>query len=328
MGLVLTIIYSKKQDKLSQIKGVKELSMDQISKPKNTISGFLFYFALLVGSGVGWIWGPVSGLIGMALGFIVSGLSLWIFRSKIRWILWSIQGLFLIALYMSYYGVANIVGSGQKFSARMAVSTLRTLLWAEDQCIHYKKQACLFEELNHSQPVKGLKTSLLRLEFNRLATTSDGVKVGQAGQYYYALYPQKQWQDAGWIGYAWPANDPTLATFCIHHREEVLEQSHRGGYVGLSQRPPAYACFGDLHHNPNPPLTVEMKQAIAQDKKPPPPVHMGGDQTQCHRWRGKRTRRAKVNHPLKSSILTLPIDPLSSDTHKSSTQPLPVKSSP
>jgi hypothetical protein len=71
-----------------------------------------------------------------------------------------------------------------------------------------------------------------------------------------------------------------------------------------------------------------MKAAISQGKKPPPPVHIGGDQTQWQRWRGKRTRRAKVAHPLKTSRLTVPIDPVSSDIHKSSTQPHPEVPSP
>jgi hypothetical protein len=302
--------------------------VDHPSKSKQKVALFLFYFGLVGGVGIGSIWGTLGGLIGIALGFLLSGFSLWIDRSKRRWIIWSIHGLILIGLYMSLYGVANIVGSGQKFSARMAVSTLRTLLWAEDQCIRYKKQACTFEELNHSVPVKGLETSVLCLGFNHLLSTPKGVKVGQAGQYYYAIYPQTEWKDAGWIGYAWPATDPTLATFCIHHREEVLEQSHRGGYVGLTQRPHASACFGDLHLHPDPPLTSEMKAAISQGKKPPPPVHIGGDQTQWQRWRGKRTRRAKVAHPLKTSRLTVPIDPVSSDIHKSSTQPHPEVPSP
>ena len=302
--------------------------MDHLSDHQHKAPTFIFYIGLFGGIGLGSVWGITEGLIGLAIGFILSGTTLWFQRSTARWILWSIQGLCLIGFYMSLYGVANIVGSSQKFSARMAVSTLRTLLWAEDQCIQYKKEACTFEELNQTHPVKGLKTSLLRLEFNRLVSTSDGFKVGHAGQYYYALYPQKQWKDAGWIGYAWPATDPTLATFCIHHREELLEQSHRGGYVGLKQRPPAHACFGSLHLNPEPPLTEEMKKAIVQGNKPPPPVHVGGDQTQWHRWRGKRTRRAKVAHPLKTSRLTSPDDPLSSDTHKSSTPHPLVEPSP
>ena len=297
--------------------------MKQVTPSMNWTT-FLFYMGFL-GGFIGWIWGPLGGVLGIAGGFLVSGISLGWERSSRRWVLWSIQGSILIAVYMSIYGVANLVGSGQKFSARMAVSTLRTLLWAEDQCIRYKKQACSLEELNGSQPVKGLKSSLLRFEFNRLASTSSHLKVAQAGQYYYMIYPQSKWLDAGWIGYAWPVNDATLATFCIHHREEILEQSKRGGYVGLENRPKANACFGDLHLNPNPPLTQEMKEALAQGDKPPPPVHIGGDQTQWQRWRGKRTRRAKVEHPLKESTLSLPEDPLSSDTHKSSIQPHPVK---
>ena len=234
------------------------------------------------------------------------GLALRVTRSGargVKWAMWSLNGLTLIALYMALFGVANIVGSAQKFSARGAVSNLRKLLWAEGQCAPLVQRPCTLSEMNGQRPPKGLHSALLPAELQRLLSSAGGAEggswseVGQLGQYYYALTPAPQWGAEGWLAYAWPVSDQILQTFCLSSYEEILELKERGRYRGLAQAPSAEACLGALHDDPNPPLTPEMEAAIARDEKPPPPVHQGRDGLEWMRWRGKRTRIARQLKP-------------------------------
>lgn len=217
-----------------------------------------------------------------------------------RWGAWSLTGLTLIALYMALFGVANIVGSAQKFSARGAVSGLRKLLWAERQCAPLVQRPCQLSEMNGQRPPKGLGSALLPAELQRLLKTSEGgawSEVGQRGQYYYAIAPMPQWGAEGWVAYAWPLGDPVLQTFCISSYEEILELGARGRYHGLDLAPAVDACLGALHDDPNPPLTEEMKAALSRGDKPPPHVHVGRDGETWARWRGKRTRISRQLRP-------------------------------
>ena len=90
---------------------------------------------------------------------------------------------------------------------------------------------------------------------------------GMLGQYLVMLRSTPERGKGAWIAYTWPSSDRTLQTFCIDHREEILElptnDQGEAMYVGLLNRPHANACLGALHHNPNPPLTNEMKRALA-----------------------------------------------------------------
>jgi hypothetical protein len=218
-----------------------------------------------------------------------------------RWGAWSLSGLTLTALYMVLFGMANIVGSGQKFTARGAVSNLRKLLWAEMQCAPLVKRPCALSEMNGERPPEGLHTALLPADLQRLARMSEGEaslnEVGRIGPYYYRLSPMPQWGAEGWLAYAWPATDAVLQTFCVSSYEEVLELQERGAYVGFEKEPPPNACLGSLHIDPNPPLTPEMKAALERGDKPPPHVHTGEDGGVWSRWRGKRTRISRKLRP-------------------------------
>jgi len=240
------------------------------------------------------LWLSLSGFFALSVALYVSP------RSGVRWGAWSLSGLTLIALYMALFGVANIVGSAQKFSARGAVSNLRKLLWAEQQCSPLVKRPCLLSEMNGQRPPEGLHTALLPAELQRLLRSPDEGRwseVGQLGQYYYALAPAPQWGAEGWIAYAWPLRDEVLQTFCISSYEEILELQTRGAYQGLERAPSPEACLGSLHDDPNPPLTDEMKEALERGDKPPPHVHTGRDGEVWLRWRGKRTRISRQLRP-------------------------------
>ena len=257
------------------------------------------------------------GLVSMLLGSLMSLLILSQRRFHIKgrkrgfhWFTWSLHSLLLIAVYMASFGVANIVGSGRKFSARMAVSTLRTLHWAERQCASAVGRFCRISEMKLERRVEGLKTPMLRTDFHRViegedhrpfrpphGEALDSPEYAQLGQYLIMLRETPKRGEGTWIAYAWPSNDGTLQTFCIDDREEILELpiNERGEatYLGLARRPSVNACLGALHSDPNPPLTEEMKSAIAKGEKPPPHVHLGRDQLTWQRWRGKRTRISK-----------------------------------
>ena len=216
----------------------------------------------------------------------------------IHWWGWSIHFLVLIGLYMATYGVANIVGSGRKFSARMAVSTLRTVHWAQRQCISVVDRACHIKELKGELTINDSKTSLLPTNFKSLDIKSDQtLSYGQRGQYLVLISTTSEAEPSSWVAYAWPAVDQTLQTFCIDHNEEILElpiQEGKAVYVGMDKRPLPRACLGSLHQDPNPPLTSLQEKAIAEGKKPPPSTHQGEDQQTWQRWRGKRTRISKA----------------------------------
>ena len=203
----------------------------------------------------------------------------------------------LVAIYMAFFGVANIVGSGRNFSSRMAVSTLRTLHWAERQCIPKADRLCTIGELKGEVPLKGLNTRLLRTDFKRVIDPESGEEFGRLGQYNFMV---KNWPvnaTKRWVAYAWPAVDPTLQSFCIDQNEEIMELPISVGqqsmYMGFVQAPKVNACIGALHDHPDPPLTAAQKQAIAEGKKPPPHTHTGADQQVWQRWRGRRTRISK-----------------------------------
>ena len=212
-----------------------------------------------------------------------------------HWLAWSIHGLVLIAVYMAYFGVANIVGSGRKHSARMAVSTLRTLHWAERQCIPKLSRLCTIGELKGDVKNDKFSTPLLRHDFKRVIDPESQKEYGRLGQYY-ILIGQPKNQDK-WLAYTWPVTDPTLQAFCIDQDEEIMElpisKDTGAHYVGLAQAPSIRACLGSLHKNPNPPQTEAQMEALAQGKKPPPHTHLGEDQKIWQRWRGKRTRISK-----------------------------------
>lgn len=229
-------------------------------------------------------------------------------RARLWWA-WAIHLLALSGVYMVTYGVANIVGSGRYKSARTAVSTLRTMHWAERQCVKLAGRPCTLEELNGSKEVAGKRQLLLRSGFKALSDTPHG-QVASVGLYHYALYPvasasatsaqpaepTKTYKAPRWVIYAWPRTDSTIQSFCIDEYEEILELpvSPTSGslYLGLERAPTPGACLGTLHRDPNPPLTQEQKNAKARGKKPPPSTHRGEDGHTWQRWRGKRTRYA------------------------------------
>lgn len=240
------------------------------------------------------LWVSLVVFLWMSLALYLSAQRGW------RWGAWWFTGLTLMAFYIALFGLANIVGSAQKFSARGAVSHLRKIVRAEQQCAPLVKRPCLMSEMNGRTPPPGLHTALLPAELQRLLTSSKAKgwsEVGQLGQYYYALAAIPQFGAQGWVAYAWPLKDQVLQTFCISSYEEILELSERGHYYGLDHAPSLEACLGSLHDDPNPPLTAEMKTALERGDKPPPHLHQGRDGLTWMRWRGKRTRIARQLRP-------------------------------
>jgi hypothetical protein len=243
-------------------------------------------------------------------------LALWRLPSLRRpsvWWAWSLSGAALIGLYMTLFGLANIVGSGQKFSARGAVSNLRKLLWAQGLCAQHTDRPCALSELSGARRPEGVTAPLLPPEFRLLdAPLPAGgpwAEVGRVGQYLYAVAPRPPRLTAAlggdeaplsrraWVAYAWPEEDATLQSFCVTHYEEILELPKRGVYVGIERAPAPDACLGALHEDPNPPPTPEQAAALAEGRRAIPSTHAGADGETWERWRGKRTRISRRLRP-------------------------------
>lgn len=264
---------------------------------------FIFYFLLAISLLSLWI-SVELGLIIMLLSWVstlvilmLKKMSIEQHSKTIHWFAWSLHGMLLVAVYMAFYGVANIVGSGRNFSSRMAVSTLRTLHWAERQCIPKAKRLCTIGELKGEVVLEGLNTRLLRTDFKRVLDPQSGQEFGRLGQYNFMVKNWPKESTQSWVAYAWPATDPTLQSFCIDQNEEIMElpilTDRSSIYLGFTQAPQVDACLGALHTNPDPPLTTAQKEAIKAGKKPPPHTHLGADQQVWQRWRGRRTRISK-----------------------------------
>jgi len=252
--------------------------------------------------------------VALALTLLLS-LALWRASARRAWLwwAWAASGGALIALYMTLFGVANIVGSGQRFSARGALSNLRKVLWAQGLCAQHAGRPCALSELSGARPPEGLTAALLPPEFTLLAgplpAGAPWGEVGRVGQYLYAVAPRPPRLIAAlggegaptapraWVAYAWPEEDATLQSFCVTHYEELLELPKRGVYVGLGRAPAPDACLGALHDDPNPPPTPAQAEALARGARPPFSAHVGADGEVWERWRGQRTRIARRLRP-------------------------------
>lgn len=282
-------------------------------------SSRVFILGVLILSLAGLLINVNIGLVTLTAGSVLALLTLTLKssnHSKVPfWFIWSAHFLALVGIYMATYGVANIVGSGRRYSARGAVSTLRMIWWAERQCVRHTARACPLSELNGQTAVEGFTPTLQRPQWRSLAQGPYG-ELAPVGQYYYALYPLSSQDDESnstnapistkrrspsrWIAYAWPRADKTLQSYCIDDHEEILELPISDGesaYLGLERAPKPQACLGSLHSNPEPPLTLAQREAIAQKRKPPPSTHRGQDGEEWRRWRGKRTRFARSRDP-------------------------------
>ncbi len=194
----------------------------------------------------------------------------------------------LLTLFTLRIAAPNIIIAGQKAAERTAVSTLRTVLWAEDEMVRRRRRAGLFAELSGARPVEPpLPAELLRETFARFEAGAHGPIVQFAGYHFqiYVLTSDGAVTDGGqvppgaleWVAYAWPVRrgHTGFAAFCINRHEDILETANDQGYSGPARAPAFDAC-------------------LAADRPADRLVDgTGGDGAAWSRWRGKRTRRSR-----------------------------------
>lgn len=157
------------------------------------------------------------------------------------------------AIFLARVGVPNVVGSGQAFAEKTAVSTLRTLHWAQG----------LFRQGNYLD-VDGNGVA----EFGELSQLSgreplpDGTKLSssllpdagtrvtgevlEAGGYCfrYDLPEGPHARERRFTGYGWPRQlEAGRKIFCIDQDEQIWESANPEGYAGCaSGGPPPGTC--------------------------------------------------------------------------------------
>jgi hypothetical protein len=214
----------------------------------------------------------------------------------ILWIGGAALALVLAAWFTLRVAGPNIIDAGIAASEQAAVSTLRTVLWAEDLMRDQRGRPGLIGELSGAVGVDGgppLAVPLLREPFRNLVAGPAGESVSVSG-YMYAVFvlgpdgrPVTDGQGtppAGakrFIAYAWPAvrGHSGRAAYCIDQDEDLLETPNDApgqAYDGPSHPPAWDAC-----------LTA-----------PALPDHLdpgtGRDGGAWARWKGRLTKRAQA----------------------------------
>ena len=106
--------------------------------------------AALSGGAAAWLLLPGVALATAALVKGVEGL-----HRRIAWATLVGGGVALLVVFTLRIAAPNVIIAGQKASERMAVSTLRTLLWAQDQMIAGHGRAGFIGELSGARGVGG-----------------------------------------------------------------------------------------------------------------------------------------------------------------------------
>ncbi len=248
----------------------------------------------------------------MLLGVIITSLGLYFSKANAKdWWIWGIELCILMGTAILIFGAKNIVGSGQQFSSKMAVASLRVMVWAQDQCVELIGRSCTLEELTGQVKIPQIKADLLRRDFHHLSQSPTGMKTTY-GLYHYQIHPNPMKDDplyndpTAWVAYAWPVHEKSMPTFCINQNEDILIHEKRGGYVG-DQMPTKDACLGAIDEmiKKSAQLNWDRDQLKQEERKDSIQYPLGFIQALSAQgkdgqlwglWRGKVTRRAKSIH--------------------------------
>jgi hypothetical protein len=237
-------------------------------------------------------WGPGPLAGAMLLGIYAA------FRSRClspaaRWTAWAVAAVAPLALLTTFtvnMAAPNVVSAGQKATERMAVASLRTMVWAQDQFIKRYGRAGLIGELVGAQGVDGgppIPAPLLRPPYRDLRATPRGHAAPFQG-YVFAVHAGGATDQRGaipagttqWTTCAWPQDKgvSAAAAFCINQDEDIIRTANGApnqGYNGWQTAPAPGAWITGTHGHRLRPGT-------------------GADGGQWTWWRGKRTRRSKA----------------------------------
>lgn len=154
----------------------------------------------------------------------------------------------VIAWFLVRIGVENVVGSGQAHTEKTAVSTLRTLHWAQGL---FRQGGYLdtdgdrigefgtLSQLSLREKVAGLEVSLVP----EAGTRIEGELLQALGFCFRLDLPQgADARERNFVAYAWPSVPGAgHKVFCLDQDENIL-QSGAEGWVGCDKGPPVGAC--------------------------------------------------------------------------------------
>lgn len=213
-------------------------------------------------------------------------------RAVVGWIA-VISGVALVAglaVYMVRVGLGNIVGSGQAYLDKAAVSTLWSMHWAQrlfregtyaDRDGDGVGEFGTLGQLAAARPLPSgapLPAPLLSLEGSpRVAGAGDALEA--SGTCFLGYLPDDaDGAERRFVVYAWPARQEGGGgkVFCIDQDEDILEaDASVRGYFGCDRPPPRDACLGP------------------EDATGAPPTDgVKGDGAAWKRWKGKTSRKA------------------------------------
>lgn len=156
------------------------------------------------------------------------------------------------AAFLSRYGVANVIGSGMAFTEKSAVSTLRTLHWAQGD---FRKGAFVdadgdghgefgtLEQLAAVEPLPSgrlLPASLVPTAGTRLA---NGVLAAGGYCFRVELPEGADARERRFTAMAWPMTRAAgQKIFCLDQNEEIFESPNPAGWTGCDAPPPPGVC--------------------------------------------------------------------------------------
>lgn len=202
-------------------------------------------------------------------------------RTPRRGLAWTVLVTALMSLLTTFtvrVAVPNIVSAGNAASDKVAVSTLRTFLWAEDEYTKRHGRPGTLLELAAPLTLPNGETQpapWLNLELRPLP---QGLTVFSGYAYAIHVLPGKS---GHYLAYAWPVLPGKSGTkvYCLNEREDIFESDSAAitpPYESLQRQPAWNACL--------PP------GAKPGDR---PAEGPGGDGVTWRRWKGKMTRRAR-----------------------------------
>jgi len=155
-------------------------------------------------------------------------------------------------VFMARRGVANVVGSGQTFTEKSAVSTLRTLHWAQGD---FRRAAFVDEDgdgigefgtvaqLTATAPLpSGGKAPVPLIQIPG-AEVRDGVLVANGYCFRTELPADPDGRERRFAAAAWPLLPSAgKKAFCLNQDEEIFESANEQGWFGCEKGPPPGAC--------------------------------------------------------------------------------------
>lgn len=156
------------------------------------------------------------------------------------------------ALFLQSVGFSNVIGSGQAFAEKTAVSTLRTLHWAQGSFREHRfvdddgdgiGEFGTMLQLAGTGPLrngKPIEASLVPMAGSQFAGE---VLVAGGFCFRYDLPEGPDARERRFVAYGWPVVAAAgHKLFCINQDEDILESANAAGYVGPEKAPPVGSC--------------------------------------------------------------------------------------